>query len=55
MRPLTVSRATRKGEEMSSEKEKKLPGISRQAEEKYLTKTLAVIRDNMENYGRDVA
>lgn len=40
---------------MSSEKEKKLPGISRQAEEMYLTKTLAVVRDNVENYGRDVA
>ncbi len=40
---------------MNTEKEKKLPGISRQDEERYLTQTLAVIHDNIEIYGHDVA
>lgn len=34
---------------------KKAWGISRQAEEGYLGKTLAVVHDNVENYGREVA
>ena len=29
-------------------------GLSRQAEEHYLEQTLAVVRDNLENYGREV-
>ena len=29
-------------------------GLSRQAEEQYLEKTLAVVKDNLENYGREV-
>lgn len=40
---------------MSAEKTKKLPGISPQAEEQYLAKTLAVIQNNIQNYGRDVS
>ena len=37
------------------EKKKKDWGVSRQAEERYLGKTLAVVNDNLENYGREVA
>lgn len=37
------------------EKNKKNRGVSRQAEERYLEKTLAVVNDNLENYGREVA
>ena len=33
----------------------KPPGKSREAEEAYLKQTLEVVRDNVENYGRDVA
>ena len=40
---------------MSVEKERSLPDISRQAEERYLAKTLAVVRNNVEKYGHDVA
>ncbi len=37
------------------EKKKKDWGVSRQAEERYLGKTLAVVNDNLESYGREVA
>ncbi len=40
---------------MGTEDGKKDRGTSRQAEEGYLQKTLAVVRDNVENYGREVA
>ena len=39
---------------MSVEKERSLSDISRQAEERYLEKTLAVVCSNVEKYGRDV-
>ena len=39
---------------MSVEKERSLSDISRQAEERYLAKTLAVVCSNVEKYGRDV-
>lgn len=35
--------------------EKGIPGISREAEESYLKKTLAIVNSNMESYGREVA
>ena len=40
---------------MNSEKTKKLTGISRQSEEKYLQSTLAIIRNNIEKYGQSVS
>ncbi len=40
---------------MGQGQEGKTGGISREAEEAYLGKTLAVVRDNVENYGREVA
>lgn len=40
---------------MNSEKNKKLTGISKQAEEKHLQTTLAIIQDNIEKYGQSVA
>ena len=40
---------------MNSEKEKILHGISREAEEENLAETLAVIQNNIQNYGRDVS
>lgn len=40
---------------MGMENGKKDRGTSRQAEEGYLQKTLAVVRSNVENYGREVA
>ncbi len=40
---------------MSTKKTDELLGISRQAEEQYLSRTLEVIHNNIENYGRDVA
>ncbi len=40
---------------MGQREEGKILGISRDAEEAYLGKTLAVVRSNVENYGREVA
>ena len=40
---------------MSVKNERSLRDISRQAEERYLEKTLAVVHRNVEKYGRDVA
>ncbi len=40
---------------MSTKRTDELLGISRQAEEQYLTRTLKVIHNNVETYGRDVA
>ncbi len=40
---------------MSAESEKKNPGVSKQEEERYLAQTLAVVNDNVDNYGREVA
>jgi len=40
---------------MSAEKNKKLTGISRQAEEKHLQNTLAIIHSNIEKYGQSVS
>ena len=40
---------------MSAEKTTKLTGISKQAEEKHLQTTLAIIQDNIEKYGQSVA
>ena len=40
---------------MNSEKTKKLPGLSRQSEEKHLQNTLAIIQDNIEKYGQSVS
>lgn len=40
---------------MSTKRTDELLGTSRQAEEQYLAQTLEVIRNNVENYGRDVA
>lgn len=37
------------------ERKKRDWGVSRQAEEGYLERTLAVVNDNLENYGREVA
>ena len=39
---------------MSTAKSKTLPNISKQAEEQYLTETLEVIQDNLQNYGQKV-
>ena len=39
---------------MDREKQKKLPGMSRQAEENYLAETLAVVHANVERYGEQV-
>ena len=40
---------------MSTNKSDELLDVSRQAEEQYLARTLKVIHNNIENYGRDVA
>ncbi len=40
---------------MSAESEKKNPGVSRWEEENYLKQTLAVVKSNVDNYGREVA
>ena len=40
---------------MGTERDRKSQGVSRQAEEGYLGETLAVVRGNVENYGREVA
>lgn len=40
---------------MKQEKGKKAIGLSRQNEEAYLAKTLAVIQDNLTNYGQEVS
>lgn len=40
---------------MSQKTETKIAGTSRKAEEAYLAKTLAVVRDNVQNYGSEVA
>ena len=40
---------------MSTEKSKRLTGLSRQSEEKHLKDTLDIIRDNIEKYGQSVA
>ena len=45
----------REGQDMGTEQGKKAWGTSRQAEEKYLQETLAVVRDNVESYGQEVA
>ena len=39
---------------MSTQREKKNWDLSRQAEEQYLEQTLAVVKDNLTNYGREV-
>ena len=39
---------------MSTQREKKNWDLSRQAEEQYLEQTLAVVKDNLANYGREV-
>lgn len=39
---------------MDAEKEKELPGMSRQEEEAYLDETLAVVKRNVEQYGQEV-
>lgn len=39
---------------MSQSGKKEAAGISEKAEKEYLEKTLAVVRDNVENYGREV-
>lgn len=39
---------------MSTQREKKNWDLSRQAEERYLKQTLAVVKDNLANYGREV-
>ena len=39
---------------MSTQREKKHRDLSRQAEERYLEQTLAVVKDNLTNYGREV-
>ncbi len=40
---------------MGVEGKKESQAVSKQAEERYLKKTLAVVKDNVENYGREVA
>ena len=40
---------------MSVKPKKELPGTSRQAEEHHLQETLAVVRDNVKKYGKDVS
>lgn len=40
---------------MSREQKKAISGISRQAEEEYLGKTLSIVHVNVDNYGREVA
>ncbi len=40
---------------MGVEGKKESLAVSKQAEERYLKKTLAVVKDNVENYGREVA
>lgn len=40
---------------MVQEKKKDILGITRQEEEEYLAKTLAVVHDNVDNYGKEVA
>lgn len=39
---------------MKREEKKKIPGTSRQEEEGYLDKTLAVIHDNVDTYSKEV-
>ncbi|MDO4292659.1 MAG: AAA family ATPase [Eubacteriales bacterium] len=40
---------------MKQEKKRPVAAVSRQDEEAYLARTLEVVRDNVENYGREVA